>query len=180
MQISVMFKKIDSSDSLKDYVHDKMNRLDKYWDNPADANVVLSVEKFRHIAEVTISGDGFKVKGSEETENMYAAIDMVVDKLERQIKKNKTRFRKRRSAARAGSERDRLDALDKTGLSETERPRVIRATQIEVRPMDVEEAVMQMELVKSSFLVFRDTKTEKISVLYRRKDDNYGLIETGA
>lgn len=180
MQISVMFKKIDPSDALKSYVHDKMNRLDKYWDNPAEANVVLSVEKFRHIAEVTITGDGFKVKGTEETDSIYSAIDMVIDKLEKQIKKNKERFKKRRAAARAGSKRDRLNALDQAGLSEIQERRVIRAEQVEVKPMDIEEAIMQMELINNSFLVFRNTRTEQVNVLYRRKDDNYGLIETGA
>ncbi len=177
MQIAVTFKKIDSSDTLKSHVQDKMNRLDKYWDNPAEANVVLSVEKFRHIAEVTIAGDGFKVKGTEETDTMYSAIDMVIDKLEKQIKKNKKRYKKRRAAARAGSERDRLNALDKAGLSEIKEPRVIKAEQIEVIPMDIDEAIMQMELINNSFLVFRNSRTEKVNVLYRRKDDNYGLIE---
>ncbi|MFH1673997.1 MAG: ribosome-associated translation inhibitor RaiA [Pseudomonadota bacterium] len=177
MQISVTFKKIDPSDTLKMYVDDKMNRLDKYLDNPAEANVVLSVEKFRHIAEVTVAGDGFKVKGTEETDNMYSAIDMVMDKLEKQVKKNKERFKKRRAAARAGSKRDKLNALDKAGLSELNEAKVIKAEQIEVLPMDIEEAIMQMELINNSFLVFRNARTEKVNVLYRRKDDNYGLIE---
>jgi putative sigma-54 modulation protein len=180
MQIAVTFKKIDPSDTLKDYVHDKMNRLDKYWDNPAEANVVLSVEKFRHIAEVTISGDGFKVKGTEETDSMYSAIDIVIDKLEKQIKKNKERFKKRRAAARAGSERHRLKVMDKAGLSKIKERKVIKAEQIEVIPMDIEEAIMQMELINHSFLVFRNARTEKVNVLYRRKDDNYGLIEATA
>lgn len=180
MQISVTFKKIDPSETLKNYVNDKMDRLDKYFDNPAEANVVLSVEKFRHAAEVTIAGDGFKVKGSEETDDMYPAIDMVLGKLEKQIKKNKKRFKKRRAAARAGSERDRLKALDKAGLSEVKERKVIRAEQIEVKPMDIEEAIMQMELINNSFLVFRNTRTERVNVLYRRRDDNYGLIEATA
>ncbi|MFH1076912.1 MAG: ribosome-associated translation inhibitor RaiA [Pseudomonadota bacterium] len=177
MQVSVTFKKIDPSDALKSYVGEKLNRLEKYLDNPAEASVMLSVEKFRHIAEVVVVGDGLKVKGTEETDNMYSAIDMVLDKLEKQIKKNKDRFKKRRTAARSESEKDKLKKIDEASTPEGRDRKVIRVEQVELKPMDIEEAVMQIELTKKKFLVFRDTKTEKVNVLYHRDDDNYGLIE---
>ncbi|RPJ81312.1 MAG: ribosome-associated translation inhibitor RaiA, partial [Deltaproteobacteria bacterium] len=100
MQTSVTFKNIDSSDHLKSFIQDKLNRLDKLLDNPAEANVVLSVEKFRHIAEISLIGDRLNIVGKEETNDMYSAIDMVLDKLETQLKKNKQKMKKRRPVSR--------------------------------------------------------------------------------
>ena len=101
MQTTVTFKNIDPSDNLKAYVSDKLDRFDKFLDNPAEASVVLSVEKFRHIAEIKITGDRLNINGKEETNDMYSAIDMVLDKLEKQIKKNKQKTRERRGGAKA-------------------------------------------------------------------------------
>jgi len=100
MQTSVTFKNIDSSENLRSYVADKLDRFDKYLYNPAEASVVLSVEKFRHIAEININGDRLNIQGKEETEDMYSAIDMVLDKLEKQIKKSKEKLSDKRSGAR--------------------------------------------------------------------------------
>ena len=96
MQTSVTFKNLDPTDTLKSYVRDKLDRFDRLLDNPAEANVVLLVEKFRHIAEININGDRLTINGKEETNDMYSAIDMVLDKLEKQIKKNKQKIRERR------------------------------------------------------------------------------------
>ncbi|MGD9151840.1 MAG: ribosome-associated translation inhibitor RaiA, partial [Desulfobacterales bacterium] len=100
MQTSVTFKNLDSSDTLKSYVQDKLDRFDRLLDNPAEANVVLSVEKFRHMAEINIVGDRLTINGKEETADMYSAIDMVLDKMEKQIKKSKEKIRERRSNAK--------------------------------------------------------------------------------
>ena len=101
MQTSVTFKNLDPSDTLKSYVTDKLNRFDRLLDNPAEANVVLSVEKFRHIAEINIAGDRLTINGKEETVDMYSAIDNVMDKLEKQIKKGKQKIRERRAGSKA-------------------------------------------------------------------------------
>jgi len=100
MQTSVTFKNLDPSEHLKAYVSEKLDRFDKFLDNPAEANVVLAIEKFRHIAEINIAGDKLNVNGKEETIDMYSAIDMTLAKLEKQIKKNKEKIRERRSAAK--------------------------------------------------------------------------------
>ena len=105
MQTSVTFKNIDPSDHLKSYVGDKLDRFDKFLDNPAEANVVLAVEKFRHIAEINVAGDKLTIIGSEETNDMYSAIDMALDKLETQIKKSKQKIRERRSSCEKDRER---------------------------------------------------------------------------
>ncbi len=174
MQTSVTFKNIDSSENLRTYVSDKLDRFDKYLYNPAEANVVLSVEKFRHIAEININGDRLNINGKEETEDMYSAIDMVLDKLESQIKKSKEKIRARRGAHKS-REKEGF-ALDVPPL-EDDRTGQVRIKNIEYKPMHVEEAVMQMDLIDQNFLVFTNARTNNVNVLYRRKDGDYGLIQ---
>jgi len=172
MQTSLTFKNLDPSDNLKSYVSGKLDRLDKYLDNPAEANVVLSVEKFRHIAEINITGDRLKLNGKEETNDMYQAIDMELDKLEKQIKKNKQKIRERRSAGK-----NRVtDHIEEEPVS-PEEPGEIRIQSIEYKPMDVEEAAMQLNLSSDNFIVFTNARTERVNVLYRRKDGDLGLIQ---
>ena len=173
MQTSVTFKNLDPSDHLRDYVSDKLNRFDKYLHNPAEASVVLSVEKFRHIAEVNIIGDRLSINGKEETEDMYSAIDMVLDKLEKQIKKNKQKNRDRRMGkgkSKPGAQASE-DFIDDYGEQQ------VMVKNIEYKPMDVDEAIMQLELVDDSFLVFTNARSDRVNVLYRRKDGNFGLIQ---
>lgn len=174
MQTSVTFKNLDPSDNLKSYVGDKLDRFDKFLDNPAEANVVLAVEKFRHIAEINISGDRLSINGKEETVDMYSAIDMVLDKLEKQIKKNKEKIRERRSA----SKNHNRSQLNETGiLPDEDTERQIKIKNIEYKPMDIEEAVLQMDLIEDNFLVFTNAISDQINVLYRRRDGHYGLIQ---
>jgi putative sigma-54 modulation protein len=173
MQTSVTFKNLDPSETLKSYVTDKLNRFDRLLDNPAEANVVLSVEKFRHIAEINIAGDRLNINGKEETVDMYSAIDMVLDKLEKQIKKGKQKIRERRS----GSKAKNFVIEHEANLSEEETEQHVRVKNIEYKPMDVEEAVLQMDLMNDNFLVFTNARSDKVNVLYRRKDGHYGLIQ---
>ena len=172
MQTSVTFKNIDSSDHLKSYVMDKLDRFDRLLDNPAEANVVLKVEKFRHIAEISVSGDRMKINGKEETEDMYSAIDMVLDKLEKQIKKGKEKVRERRSKARA-----KVKMAGLTPPVDDDLTQQVKVTHIEYKPMDVDEAVLQMDLTTEHFLVFTNARTDQINVLYRRNDGDLGLIQ---
>jgi len=174
MQTSVTFKNLDSSENLKTYVRDKLNRFDKFLYNPAEAKVVLSVEKFRHIAEINIIGDRLNINGKEETVDMYSAIDMVLDKLEKQIKKSKQKNRERRSGTKT---RGKGIIAEDTARMDFETTREIKVKNIEYKPMDIEEAVMQMELLNNNFLVFTNSRTEKVNVLYQRRDGHYGLIE---
>ena len=174
MQTSVTFKNIDPSENLKSYVSDKLDRFDKYLDNPAEANVVLTVEKFRHIAEINIAGDKLTIIGSEQTNDMYAAIDMALDKLEKQIKKSKQKIRERRSASK-NRNRSKLEEADI--LPDEDGERQIKIRNIEYKPMDIEEAVLQMDLIEDNFLVFTNARSDRINVLYRRKDGHYGLIQ---
>ena len=174
MQTTVTFKNLDPSENLKAYVGEKLDRFDKYLYNPAEANVVLSVEKFRHMAEINIIGDKLNIYGKEVTDDMYSAIDIALDKLEKQIKKNKQKIRKHRGGQKPNT-KENIGAYSQVG--EDEASQHILVENIEYKPMDVEEAVMQMNLVNDNFLVFTDARTNQVNVLYRRKDGNYGLIQ---
>jgi len=174
MQTSVTFKNLDSSDTLKSYVEEKLDRFDRLLDNPAEANVVLSVEKFRHMAEINIIGDRLSINGKEETIDMYSAIDMVLDKLEKQIKKSKEKIRERRSSTKT---RNRGLPTDETGMPEEELELRVKIKNIEYKPMHVEEAVLQLDLLNDNFLVFTNASSDRVNVIYKRKDGHYGLIQ---
>jgi putative sigma-54 modulation protein len=173
MQTSVTFKNIDPSNHLKSYVCDKLDRFDKYLYNPAEASVVLAVEKFRHIAEINITGDRLNIIGKEETEDMYSAIDMVLDKLEKQIKKSKQKNRDRRP----GKGKPKNAGPERTRLSDDDAEKRVMVKNIDYKPMDVDEAIMQMDLMNGNFLVFTNSRSDQVNVLYRRSDGNYGLIQ---
>ena len=175
MHTSVTFKNLDPSDHLKSYISEKLNRFDKFLDSAAEANVVLSVEKHRHTAEVKITGGKISINGKEETSDMYSAIDSVLDKLEKQIKKSKQKVLDRRSAGKE-SVKDMAEE-EAADLPREERSRQLKIKNIEYKPMDIEEAMMQMDLIRDNFLVFTNSKSDKVNVIYRRKDGNYGLIQ---
>jgi putative sigma-54 modulation protein len=177
MQTSVTFKNLDSSEPLKEYVSEKLNRIDKFLDNPAEANVVLSVEKHRHIAEINIIGDRLKVNGKEETDDMYSAIDIVLDKLEKQIKKSKQKIKDRKGGAKLAADMVAKEMLGSGEDLTDESVHHVKVRNIEYKPMDVEEAIMQLELVPDNFLVFTNSRTERVNVVYRRKNGDYGLIQ---
>ena len=178
MNINIVFRHMETTEALKQYAIEKVSKIKKYIDAPIEVHVVLSVEKFRHIAEVTFTIHGFVVKGQEETEDMYAAIDMVTDKIERQVRKYKDRLKNKRGA---GSAEKRMQvkmnvvAVDHNVAETT--PQVIKTTNFSIKPMDVDEAIMQMNLIDNDFLVFRNDTNNEVNVIYRRKDGNYGLIE---
>ncbi len=171
MQTSVTFKNIDPSDHLTQYVTNKLNRFDKLLDNPASANVMLAVEKFRHIAEININGDRLNIVGKEETEDMYSAIDLVLDKIDIQIKKQRDKVKNHKNKRKPSLEQYPSEESAAMG-TELE----IMMKSIEYKPMDIDEAAMQMELTDDVFMVFTNARTGAVNVLYRRTDGNFGLI----
>ncbi len=178
MQVSVTFKNLDPSENLKTYVKNKLDRFDKLLDNPAEASVVLSVEKIRHIAEIKLTGDRLNINCREKTNDMYSSIDMALDKLEKQIKKNKQKIQKHRKGDRSEirEKKEMTEDLVTPPPSDDSLPR-IRIQNIEYKPMDIEEASMQIELTPDNFLVFTNSMTNRVNVLYRRKDGDLGLIQ---
>ncbi|HSW36580.1 MAG TPA: ribosome-associated translation inhibitor RaiA [Candidatus Limnocylindrales bacterium] len=176
MKISVRGKNIEVTPSLVDYANKKIGKLEKHIDKVVDAQVVLTVVREEHIVEVTVILDGFILRGEESTGDMYASIDKVVDKLEKQLGKYKTRMGRslRQRGVRIMSEKHAaIEAGERAG----DEPGVVKTKRFPLKPMDVEEAVLQMDMLGHDFFVFANAESNKVNVLYRRKDGNYGLIE---
>jgi putative sigma-54 modulation protein len=150
----------------------------KFLAEPIEAHVVLKVEKFRHIAEVTIDAAGVHLNGAEETDDMYSSIDLLVDSLEGQAKRGKDKVRRRRSTANSKESTGLAEQSREVSVGEEEEPLIIRAEQVYAKPMDLDEAVMQLNMATGEFMVFTNRRTNRINVLYRRKDGHLGLIET--
>lgn len=149
----------------------KLSKLERYFPQDTEVQVTLSVEKNRHIVEVTIPHEGRIIRGEEISGDMYASMDNVLDKLEKQIVKHRTSLKKDlRVDAFAAVKDDYEDDEEKA-------PGIVRVKRFDIKPMDEEEAMLQMELLGHSFYVFQNAETNQINVLYVRKDGNYGLIE---
>lgn len=173
MKVLVRGRNVEVTDALKDYVAKRVGKLDKYLDDLEEAQVILSVENQSHKVEVTIPLYGMIIRGEESTGDMYTSVDMVLDKLEKQIEKYKGKIMRRRQQ---NDQKAVAEALEPEQEGE-EGPKVVRTKRFPVKPMAVDEAILQMDLLGHSFFVFPNAETEQINVLYRRKDGNYGLIE---
>ncbi len=180
MDITVTFRHTDPIESLKSYAEEKVSKIKKYLDVPLDAHIVLSVEKFRHIADVTLSLNGARIKAVEETGDMYSAIDQVMDKVENQVKKHLGKIRSHRGDS-AKADEDALEAVLDEELEEAaEAPAggfSIDVEKMVAKPMDPEEAAMQLSLMRQEFLVFRNAKSREINVIYKTGNGNFRLIE---
>ena len=166
--------------ALKDYVEKRVGKVTKYFDQVGEITVLLTVSKGRHIVEVTVPVEGgVLLRGEEATMDMYTSIDLVVEKLERQIHKHKTKLQRR---FRGGFKPDMVaEGAGPAARADTaEDYSIVKTKRFAVKPMDVQEAIMQMNMVNHDFFVVRDSETEEVSVVYRRTDGNYGLIQPGA
>lgn len=175
MQVILTGRNIEVTEALRDYAEKKLSRLDKYFYRPLTAQVTLSAEKGRHIAEVTVPLDGLVLRGEEASEDMYASIDAIIDKLERQIHKFKTRINRR--LRREGTARGLVTEAAGPAEEQEEPFPVVRTKRFAVKPMEPEEAILQMNLLGHDFYVFENAETAEINVVYRRHDGGYGLIE---
>ena len=170
MHIVLTGRNLEVTEALRRYAEEKVGRLQKYLDRITSAHVVLSVEKHRQIAEVTLQVRDLTIRGEESTEDLYASIDRVVEKLERQVQtyKGKIMSHGNRSARPQGP-----GAPPGTG----EDSRIVKAKRFAMKPMSLDEAILQMELLSHDFYVFRNAKTDEVNVVYRRHEGDYGLIE---
>ncbi|HBT20878.1 MAG TPA: ribosome-associated translation inhibitor RaiA [Peptococcaceae bacterium] len=173
MKIIVRGKNFEVTDALREWVEKKLGKIEKYFNDLKEIQVVLVVNRDRHRAEVTIPLDGIVLRGEEETGDMYSSVDMVIDKLEKQIKKYKTKIDRK---LKNGSIKD-LKVPRGELQAEYEEPKIVRTKRFAMKPMTVEEAILQMNLVGHNFFVFRNSETDMVNVVYQRKDGNYGLIE---
>lgn len=179
MNVTVMFRHMDSSEALKNYATEKTDRIRKYLTGPIEVHWVLSVEKFRQIADVTVVANGVTIKGEEETADLYSAIDMVMGKIEKQVRRYKEKIKNHKTNSSVKPISARLNVLSYEGAGEASEARVVRTESFFIKPMSVDEAVMQIDLLNNDFMVFTDSTSNNINVLYRKKDGNYGLIDTG-
>ncbi len=203
MQLSITFRHMDASEAVKDYAREKVERIRKYFPDPIKGHVVFSCDRgYTHVADVQITlHNGIVIKGVESTEDVYSSIDLVMAKIERQVRRYKERIRDHKpSAGPLRMMRHRVVAIDEmleeknaaahaahngaahkapaAAPPKAPAPRVIKEEKFVARPMTVEEAIMHMNLAHESFLCFNNASTHEVNVVYRRDDDSYGLIET--
>ena len=172
MKINIHGRKLEVTDAIKSYIEEKLKKLDKYFEDPSDitATVVVKVRGNDQIIEVTVPSKRFTLRGEESHKDLYAAIDLVTDKIERQIRKNKTRIKKNyKEVITFNNEVDDIEEDNNT---------IIKRKTIDMKPMSEEEAILQMNLLGHDFFVFNNTNTQTVSILYKRKDGNYGILET--
>lgn len=199
MQLSITFRHMDASDFLKSYAREKVERVNKYLDRAGEAHVTLSLERHLHNADIVIHSGSWVLRGREKSEDMYASIDLAMDKIERQLKRYKEKLKNHHSRryehhqeGLASLYKIRHDIIENpaagaesgaqlqaAAASEPHVPRVIRSNEFVAHQLTVEEAIMQMDLMNNDFLVFSNPQSREMSVVYRRKDGHYGLIEAG-
>ena len=177
MQIIVTFKKIDTSSALKSYVQKKLDKFDKMLDSPAEAHVVLSIEKIRHIAEITLTCDRLKIHARENSESMYSSIDALMDKVKTQIKKNKEKIRRHMSGNKQSIKNEPAQLGFPQGFSDNMTTDRIIIETIDYKPMDIEDAVIELDSGKQSFFVFNNARTQQVNVLYKHNNGKLGLIQ---
>lgn len=174
MKITIRGKNFEVTDSLRDYAEKKLSKLTRYLDQIHEAQVTLFAEKDTYVVEVTIPLNGIILRGEEEShDSLYAALDMVIDKLEKQIQKQRTKLFKR---FRNQGLKELITSMGEENRKEE--PQVVRTKRFTFKPMLVDEAILQMNLLGHDFFVFSNAENGHVNVLYRRKDGNYGLIES--
>jgi len=177
MEISFTFRHMEPSTELKSYVEEKIYKVKKYFDSSVEAHIILKIEKFRHIADMTISIDGNNIKAVDESGDMYSSIDQVMDKIEEQLR----RLMSRKKEYRLESIKDNNFLINDMETQEDQAesgPTIIKTERVDIKPMDINEAAMQMDMSKRNFLVFTNSKSQSINIIYKRKDGHLGLIET--
>lgn len=172
MQIKIRGNKIDITDSMKEYVKEKLSKLEKYSLEEFEANVLVKVRNYTQKVEVTIPLKTLILRAEEESSDFYSAVDLVVNKLERQIRKNKTKLkRKEKSGIKELNMENILDIPE-------EEEKEVKRKKIEIKPMNMEEAILQMELLGHNFYMYKDSDLGSIALVYKRRDGGYGVIET--
>jgi len=178
MKISVRGDKIKVTEAMNNYIVEKLTKIDKYLDNPEEvkATVVVRVEKQGQKVEITIPLKNFMLRAEEVQEDIYTAVDAIIDKIERRIRKNKTKLE---SQAKKSREIKGFAFAEIEDIKEEEEEtKIVKRKKVDVKPMSEEEAVLQMELLGHDFYLFKDADTMKPTLVYKRKDNQYGIIET--
>jgi putative sigma-54 modulation protein len=179
MNIEISGRNYEVTDRIRDLIEKKLAKVTKYFEDIIEIRCVLNVEKYRNICEITILGKSYDSKAAQEADTMEDAINSAVDHLKRQAGENrkKVRDRKRRSKSNNAVNEWTLNVLEPSLLrTEDARPRIIQTTNIAIRPMSIEQAAMTLDDSRNEFIVFRDVDNDRVTVIYKRKDNNFGMI----
>jgi putative sigma-54 modulation protein len=177
MNISVTFRTGDGESWQKTYVEERISKLKKYLDTSAETHIVISTEKFRNVVEINLSANGWNVNAREEAKDIHQAIDNCIDKIEKQLKKQREKVRRHKPASirHVGT-----GAVERAESEDEGAAKVVETRKIILKPMSLEEAILELEGGKARFLVYRDTLSEKVSVVHRLDDGSFGHIETNS
>lgn len=172
MKLNIRGEKTEITASMKNYAEEKLDKLSKYLENSEEVTgtILFKVYGPKQKVEITIPLQNYTLRVEEEGQDFYSVIDTSVDKLERQIRKNKTRIESKRK-------KEKLDFILDFEPKEENKNKIVKRKTVELKPMDEEEAILQMELINHDFYMFKDIDTGKMAVVYKRKHDNYGIIE---
>jgi putative sigma-54 modulation protein len=175
MKISVTFRNGEGENWQKVYAEERIQKLNKYLDTPAEAHIIVSMEKFRNVAEINLSSNGWNINAKEEAKDMHMALDNCIEKIEKQLKKQREKVREHKpKSIRRGQEK--LARGEET--EETTVNKIAETRKIILKPMSFDEAIMEIEETKDRFIIYRDSSSENVTLVYRRDDGNYTLIET--
>jgi putative sigma-54 modulation protein len=176
MKISVTFRNGEGENWQKLYAEERIQKLKKYLDTPAETQIILSTEKFRNFTEINLSANGWNVNAKEEAKDMHLAVDGCIDKIEKQLKKQKEKTREHKPKTIRHSETKVAEGEEEESITN----KIVETRKIVLKPMSHDEAVMEMEGNKARFIIYRDSSSENVSLVYRLDDGNYALIETNS
>lgn len=177
MNVEFTARNYHLDDEIRDYANKKLEKLEPFLEDPVEIHMILETEKIREIAELIVSHRHGVFQATEEAEDMRDAVYAVITKVEKQARRARKKFMdQRRRADRAVSDNWPVEVLERQTFGSGDRPRVIKKNNLPIKPMTIDEASLQLEQSKNDFFVFRDSVSDRVSVLYRRKDENYGLI----
>ncbi len=178
MKLTIKGRNVEVTEALESYVEKRFQKLEKYFTNELQGTVTLIVEKGSHIAEATIPINRFILRAEDTSGDMYTSIDNIVEKIERQVRKYKTRINRKSKQTEINV--GELMAMENAQMAEAKEEaddKIVKVKRFAVRMMDPEEAIMQMELLDHDFFVFLNAQSDQVDVIYRRKDGRYGLIQ---
>ena len=180
MQVNITFRHLDSTEALKAHARDKVNHIQRYIDRPTEAHVVLYVENLEHKADINLKAGPFLLRGHAKSNDMYASIDAAAEKIERQLKKHKETLNNHKTVERTNGLR--AVAVTPAVFEAAGAPsrRVVKSETFQARPMSLDEAVLQLDLLNTAFFVFQNAQDQSINIVYRREDGKVGLIEARA
>lgn len=177
MKISVTFRNGEGEKWQKVYAEERIQKLKKYLDTPAEAHIIVSMEKFRNFAEINLSANGWNINAKEEAKDMHLAVDGCIEKIEKQLKKQREKIKEHKPRSIRHSKEKSAEGEE---TEESTANKIAETRKVVLKPMSLDEAVMEIEGTKAHFIIYRDSSSENVSLVYRRDDGNYALIETNS